>query len=224
MHRNAGWSSQVARRAHNPEVAGSNPAPATLSDPLMERGYVSVRRRRCHLPLPELPGGAIRGRAGARPRSGLAPGAAVRGRGQQSSASCSLRLSPPHHELETFGPHGGDSQGKVGPWWLPPPRSRAFGSSRRGAGMPRSPSTSPSRPGYVATTPRCRDRGGGDRARANPRLPRPLLPHRALGVVDSPVAEREPERAKAKKRGRSGLSRVEASTLDALGGSRRADA
>ena len=26
----AGWSSQVARRAHNPEVAGSNPAPATL--------------------------------------------------------------------------------------------------------------------------------------------------------------------------------------------------
>ncbi len=25
----AGWSSQVARRAHNPEVAGSNPAPAT---------------------------------------------------------------------------------------------------------------------------------------------------------------------------------------------------
>ncbi len=25
----AGWSDQVARRAHNPEVAGSNPAPAT---------------------------------------------------------------------------------------------------------------------------------------------------------------------------------------------------
>ena len=25
----AGWSSQVARRAHNPEVVGSNPAPAT---------------------------------------------------------------------------------------------------------------------------------------------------------------------------------------------------
>ena len=24
----AGWSSQVARRAHNPKVAGSNPAPA----------------------------------------------------------------------------------------------------------------------------------------------------------------------------------------------------
>ena len=28
-HRNAGWSSSVARWAHNPEVAGSNPVPAT---------------------------------------------------------------------------------------------------------------------------------------------------------------------------------------------------
>ena len=28
-HTNAGWSSSVARWAHNPEVAGSNPAPAT---------------------------------------------------------------------------------------------------------------------------------------------------------------------------------------------------
>ena len=26
----AGWSSLVARRAHNPKVAGSNPAPATF--------------------------------------------------------------------------------------------------------------------------------------------------------------------------------------------------
>src|SRR3954453_21947090 len=31
--RDAGWSSQVARRAHNPEVAGSNPAPATAKGP-----------------------------------------------------------------------------------------------------------------------------------------------------------------------------------------------
>src|SRR6266508_5332140 len=28
----AGWSSSVARRAHNPKVAGSNPAPATASE------------------------------------------------------------------------------------------------------------------------------------------------------------------------------------------------
>lgn len=27
----AGWSSQAARRAHNPKVVGSNPAPATKS-------------------------------------------------------------------------------------------------------------------------------------------------------------------------------------------------
>ncbi|CEK24873.1 conserved protein of unknown function [Xenorhabdus nematophila AN6/1] len=27
----AGWSSLVARRAHNPKVVGSNPAPATNS-------------------------------------------------------------------------------------------------------------------------------------------------------------------------------------------------
>ena len=26
----AGWSSLVARRAHNPEVGGSNPSPATV--------------------------------------------------------------------------------------------------------------------------------------------------------------------------------------------------
>jgi hypothetical protein len=29
----AGWSSLVARRAHNPKVAGSNPAPATKENP-----------------------------------------------------------------------------------------------------------------------------------------------------------------------------------------------
>src|SRR5213592_4140956 len=29
VHADAGWSSSVARWAHNPEVAGSNPAPAT---------------------------------------------------------------------------------------------------------------------------------------------------------------------------------------------------
>src|SRR5207253_921935 len=29
LHNGAGWSSSVARWAHNPEVAGSNPVPAT---------------------------------------------------------------------------------------------------------------------------------------------------------------------------------------------------
>src|SRR5207253_5202350 len=42
--RDAGWSSQVARRAHNPEVAGSNPAPATSKAPLT-RGFFFMRGR-----------------------------------------------------------------------------------------------------------------------------------------------------------------------------------
>ena len=29
----AGWSSSVARRAHNPKVGGSNPSPATKTKP-----------------------------------------------------------------------------------------------------------------------------------------------------------------------------------------------
>ena len=36
----AGWSSQVARRAHNPKVAGSNPAPAISGKPLTKRVFV----------------------------------------------------------------------------------------------------------------------------------------------------------------------------------------
>ena len=32
----AGWSSLEARRAHNPKVVGSNPAPAIFSKPLMQ--------------------------------------------------------------------------------------------------------------------------------------------------------------------------------------------
>ena len=38
----AGWSSQVARRAHNPEVAGSNPAPA-LKKALLSRAFCFLR-------------------------------------------------------------------------------------------------------------------------------------------------------------------------------------
>ena len=35
---NAGWSSPVARQAHNLKVAGSNPAPATNQSPLVQPG------------------------------------------------------------------------------------------------------------------------------------------------------------------------------------------
>ena len=36
----AGWSSLAARRAHNPKVAGSNPAPATNYD---ERQLIEIK-------------------------------------------------------------------------------------------------------------------------------------------------------------------------------------
>ena len=36
----AGWSSLVARRAHNPKVVGSNPAPATILGKPLSRGFL----------------------------------------------------------------------------------------------------------------------------------------------------------------------------------------
>src|SRR5690606_5812751 len=42
----AGWSSLVARRAHNPKVAGSNPAPATTKKPLQRKGFLLTPRSR----------------------------------------------------------------------------------------------------------------------------------------------------------------------------------
>ena len=39
----AGWSSSVARRAHNPEVVGSNPAPATTcKNPIHWMGFFTL--------------------------------------------------------------------------------------------------------------------------------------------------------------------------------------
>ena len=43
----AGWSSLVARRAHNPKVVGSNPAPAT--NPLMRASLRKVFFLLCEL-------------------------------------------------------------------------------------------------------------------------------------------------------------------------------
>ena len=39
----AGWSSLVARRAHNPKVVGSNPAPATILGKPRLRGFLLLR-------------------------------------------------------------------------------------------------------------------------------------------------------------------------------------
>jgi hypothetical protein len=44
----AGWSSLVARRAHNPKVAGSNPAPAIAGFPPPKPGGFLLRGRESH--------------------------------------------------------------------------------------------------------------------------------------------------------------------------------
>ena len=46
----AGWSSLVARRAHNPKVIGSNPVPATFSLGAFIAGWSSLVARRAHNP------------------------------------------------------------------------------------------------------------------------------------------------------------------------------
>jgi hypothetical protein len=49
-HDFAGWSSLVARRAHNPEVVGSNPTPAT-SYPTCSQGLADSHRQALFLRL-----------------------------------------------------------------------------------------------------------------------------------------------------------------------------
>ena len=44
----AGWSSQEARRAHNPKVAGSNPAPATNFGGIAQMARARGSYPRCH--------------------------------------------------------------------------------------------------------------------------------------------------------------------------------
>ena len=45
-HFDAGWSSMVARRAHNPKVVGSNPAPATsFRKTSLMAGFLHFRTR-----------------------------------------------------------------------------------------------------------------------------------------------------------------------------------
>src|SRR3954447_18302197 len=51
-HDSAGWSSLVARWAHNPKVEGSNPSPATKLD-------ISTLVPVCPPPLSPLPGASV---------------------------------------------------------------------------------------------------------------------------------------------------------------------
>ena len=50
----AGWSSLVARRAHNPKVVGSNPSPATMV-PWCSGYHVCLSRRRSRVQVPSEP-------------------------------------------------------------------------------------------------------------------------------------------------------------------------
>ena len=50
----AGWSSSVARWAHNPEVVGSNPSPATMV-PWCSGYHVCLSRKRSRVQLPSEP-------------------------------------------------------------------------------------------------------------------------------------------------------------------------
>ena len=51
----AGWSSLVARRAHNPKVVGSNPSPATIWSRSVAVYHVCLSRRRSRVQLPSEP-------------------------------------------------------------------------------------------------------------------------------------------------------------------------
>ena len=51
----AGWSSLVARWAHNPKVVGSNPAPATIWFRSVVVHHVCLSRRRSRVQIPSEP-------------------------------------------------------------------------------------------------------------------------------------------------------------------------
>ena len=50
----AGWSSLVARWAHNPKVVGSNPTPATPLSPCQSGAYLFLGASFMHLAIPIL--------------------------------------------------------------------------------------------------------------------------------------------------------------------------
>src|SRR5258705_9891226 len=56
----AGWSSLVARRAHNPKVAGSNPAPAIKADHCKGLGKPCIGRLRPEGRPPGRPSSLVR--------------------------------------------------------------------------------------------------------------------------------------------------------------------
>ena len=89
----AGWSSSVARWAHNPEVVGSNPAPATTTKKALaaRRGPSSFRALSGG---PSCPGASFR-RGARRPCHGGAGGPLVPQHGGTMTATQPARTAPP---------------------------------------------------------------------------------------------------------------------------------
>src|SRR5205807_7906723 len=84
MDSDAGWSSLVARRAHNPKVAGSNPAPAIEADRRI--GLAKVLQKADQDP---------EGRSHERPSSLLGSSGSRRCRRQEGACgACALYESP----------------------------------------------------------------------------------------------------------------------------------
>ena len=113
QQRVAGWSSLVARRAHNPEVAGSNPAPLPLNEAgspsgsrprFVSAGAGSVARRRgAAARAPAAQGGA--GADGGGPRFCSAGAGSVVGRRRGRAAQCprsARRGRSGRHGLDPF--------------------------------------------------------------------------------------------------------------------------
>ena len=83
FHHDAGWSSLVARRAHNPKVAGSNPAPATnetLGRPTSPGGFFTFRIAQARRLVPS--------------ERGILPSAAFKV-GSAPGTICTRRTCPP---------------------------------------------------------------------------------------------------------------------------------
>jgi hypothetical protein len=112
----AGWSSSVARRAHNPKVAGSNPAPATKEGPGIERSaraFFVVRARLLTVLLVD-DARKLRVCDGRKVNSGLADMPPFEPSKLARLAGSALSLSGYRNQAPGFDPRSGDGARRVG--------------------------------------------------------------------------------------------------------------
>ena len=179
----AGWSSSVARWAHNPEVAGSNPAPATTTEARPLWGRASAFSGSCAATGSDRAevGLAPLGVVGGEPTLGCADGAGRGAGSQRGRSGCALREAAASSRARASeGGCAARPSARAAGWRRPPrpPARRTAGRRRRGgAGWPGRAGggrTGPSRPSAAAG----RRRSGPGRARgrrrraASPAAPR----------------------------------------------------